>query len=180
MWYHTLNKKRTLKNTGNLQKILERSGKFVSPKKWEPWPYHFEITKNNPFQVEITTALPINYVCTYMKLQPKIRLGCKMWKCDFFIEVVDDLRLVVKNLENRIIALESGSCGGAKPQVTIVTAISFWHEFIPYHTCIILQSYGSHFMYAHTITHKWTYYLLRQWVFCKEWYLYFEHSCAIN
>ena len=110
----------------------------------------------NPFQVDITTALPINYVCTYMKLQPKIRLGCKMWKCDVFIEVVDDLRLVVKNLENRIIALESGSRGGAKPQVTIVTAISFWHEFIPYHTCIILQSYGSHFMYAHTITYKWT------------------------
>ena len=29
VWYHTLNKKRTLK-------ILEKSGKFVSPKKWEP------------------------------------------------------------------------------------------------------------------------------------------------
>ena len=25
-WYHTLNKKRTLKNTGKLQKILEKSG----------------------------------------------------------------------------------------------------------------------------------------------------------
>ena len=37
IWYHTLNKKRTLKNTGKLQKILEKSGKFVSPKKWEPW-----------------------------------------------------------------------------------------------------------------------------------------------
>ena len=35
IWYHTLNKKRTLKNTGKLQKILERSGKFVSPRKWE-------------------------------------------------------------------------------------------------------------------------------------------------
>ena len=29
--------KRTLKNTGKLQKILEKSGKFVSLKKWEPW-----------------------------------------------------------------------------------------------------------------------------------------------
>ena len=29
IWYHTL------KNTGKLQKILEKSGKFVSPKKWE-------------------------------------------------------------------------------------------------------------------------------------------------
>ena len=29
-------KKRTFKNTGKLQKILEKSGKFVSPKKWEP------------------------------------------------------------------------------------------------------------------------------------------------
>ena len=36
IWYHTLNKTRTLKNTGKLQKILEKSGKFVSPKKWEP------------------------------------------------------------------------------------------------------------------------------------------------
>ena len=36
-WYHTLNKKRTLKNTGKLQKILEKSGKFVTQKKWEPW-----------------------------------------------------------------------------------------------------------------------------------------------
>ena len=36
IWYHTLNKKRTLKNTGKLQKILEKSGKFVSLKKWEP------------------------------------------------------------------------------------------------------------------------------------------------
>ena len=36
IWYHTLNKKRTLKNTGKLQKILVKSGKFVSPKKWEP------------------------------------------------------------------------------------------------------------------------------------------------
>ena len=37
MWYHTLNKKRTLKNThyytGKQQKLLEKSGKFVSPKK---------------------------------------------------------------------------------------------------------------------------------------------------
>ena len=33
IWYHTLNKKRTLKNTGKLQEILEKSGKFVSPKK---------------------------------------------------------------------------------------------------------------------------------------------------
>ena len=38
IWYHTLNKKRTLKNDGKLQKILEKSGKFVSPKKWEPCP----------------------------------------------------------------------------------------------------------------------------------------------
>ena len=37
IWYNTLNKKRTLKNTGKLRKILEKSGKFVSPKKWEPW-----------------------------------------------------------------------------------------------------------------------------------------------
>ena len=36
IWYHTLNKKRTLKYTGKLQKILEKSGKFASPKKWEP------------------------------------------------------------------------------------------------------------------------------------------------
>ena len=36
IWYHTLNKKRTSKNTGKLQKILEKSGKFVSPKNWEP------------------------------------------------------------------------------------------------------------------------------------------------
>ena len=36
MWYQTLNKKRTLKNTGKLQKILEKSGKFVSLKKWDP------------------------------------------------------------------------------------------------------------------------------------------------
>ena len=35
IWYHTLNKKWTLKNTGKLQKILEKSGKFVSRKKWE-------------------------------------------------------------------------------------------------------------------------------------------------
>ena len=34
--YHTLNKKRTSKNSGKLQKILEKSGKFVSLKKWEP------------------------------------------------------------------------------------------------------------------------------------------------
>ena len=33
IWYHTLNKKRTLKIPGKLQKILEKSGKFVSPKK---------------------------------------------------------------------------------------------------------------------------------------------------
>ena len=39
IWYHTLNKKRTLKITGKLRKILEKSGKFVSPKKWEPWVY---------------------------------------------------------------------------------------------------------------------------------------------
>ena len=32
IWYHTLNKKRTLKNTGKLRKILEKSGKFVSRK----------------------------------------------------------------------------------------------------------------------------------------------------
>ena len=37
IWYQTLNKKRTLKNTGKLQKILEKSGKFVSLKKWKPW-----------------------------------------------------------------------------------------------------------------------------------------------
>ena len=36
IWYHTLNKKRTLRNTGKLPKILEKSGTFVSPKKWEP------------------------------------------------------------------------------------------------------------------------------------------------
>ena len=36
IWYHTLNKKRTSDNTGKLQKILEKSGKFVSLKKWEP------------------------------------------------------------------------------------------------------------------------------------------------
>ena len=36
IWDHTLKKRRTLKNTGKLQKILEKSGKFVSPKKWEP------------------------------------------------------------------------------------------------------------------------------------------------
>ena len=36
IWYHTLNKRRTLKNTGKLRKILEKSGKFVSLKKWEP------------------------------------------------------------------------------------------------------------------------------------------------
>ena len=35
IWYHTLNKN-TGRNTGKLQKILEKSGKFVSPKKWEP------------------------------------------------------------------------------------------------------------------------------------------------
>ena len=34
-----------------------------------------------------------------------------------YILVVDDLRLVVKNLENRIIALES-STKGSKPQVS--------------------------------------------------------------
>ena len=33
IWYHTLNKKRTLKNTGKLPKLLEKSGKFVSLKK---------------------------------------------------------------------------------------------------------------------------------------------------
>ena len=35
-WYHTLHKKRTLENTGKLQKILEKSRKFASLKKWEP------------------------------------------------------------------------------------------------------------------------------------------------
>ena len=30
--YHTLNKK----NTGKMEKMLEKSGKFVSPKKWKP------------------------------------------------------------------------------------------------------------------------------------------------
>ena len=25
------------KNTGKLEKILEKSGNFVSPEKWEPW-----------------------------------------------------------------------------------------------------------------------------------------------
>ena len=30
-------KNRTLKNTGKWQKILEKSGNFVSPEKWEPW-----------------------------------------------------------------------------------------------------------------------------------------------
>ena len=29
--------KRTLKNTEKLQKILEKSPKFVSLKRWEPW-----------------------------------------------------------------------------------------------------------------------------------------------
>ena len=41
IWYHTLNKKRTLKNTGKLQKILEKSGKIFSPKKWEPCYVYF-------------------------------------------------------------------------------------------------------------------------------------------
>ena len=29
-------KNKTLKNTGKIKKILEKSGNFVSPKKWEP------------------------------------------------------------------------------------------------------------------------------------------------
>ena len=28
---------KTLKNTGKLEKILEKSGNFVSREKWEPW-----------------------------------------------------------------------------------------------------------------------------------------------
>ena len=36
IWYHTLNKEKNLTNTGKLQKLLEKSGKFVSVKKWEP------------------------------------------------------------------------------------------------------------------------------------------------
>ena len=29
---------KTLKNTGKIEKILEKSGNFVSPEKWEPCP----------------------------------------------------------------------------------------------------------------------------------------------
>ena len=28
---------KTLQNSGKLEKILEKSGNFVSPEKWEPW-----------------------------------------------------------------------------------------------------------------------------------------------
>ena len=33
----SVKKNKTLKNTGKWQKILEKSGSFVSPEKWEPW-----------------------------------------------------------------------------------------------------------------------------------------------
>ena len=36
IWSHALNKKKNFKNTGKLQKILEKLGKFVSQKKWKP------------------------------------------------------------------------------------------------------------------------------------------------
>ena len=42
IWNHTLNKKRTLKTTGKLKKVLEKSEKFVSPKKWGPWDFRLE------------------------------------------------------------------------------------------------------------------------------------------
>ena len=29
--------KKKFKNTGKMEKILEKSGNFVSPEKWEPW-----------------------------------------------------------------------------------------------------------------------------------------------
>ena len=37
---NSLNK--TQKNTGNVNKILEKSRKFISPKMWEPWKSTFQ------------------------------------------------------------------------------------------------------------------------------------------
>ena len=63
IWYHTLNKKELWKILENW-KILGKSGKFVSPKKWEPCVLHRHRHHHHLCTPPPGTWLDVPHICT--------------------------------------------------------------------------------------------------------------------